>query len=236
MSESGSFTEWMRRRAEPDWTAVVEHPFTDALFDGSLPDAAMRTYLVQDHQFADDFLALLGSALAKADRRASRLRLAGGIATVTEEVSTYFRRSFDALDVPAADREDPRLDEAALAFRELMTDTNARGDYPDVLSVLLVAEWTYLAWAQRAPQPRPTGGDPLLPGRPKPVRDFVQDEWIRLHDNAGFAEWVGWLRAELDRVGAQLDERDQAHCLRLFQQATRCELDFFTAHWPGAAD
>ena len=99
--------------------------------------------------------------------------------------------------------------------------------------MLVVVEWSYLGWAQRAPQPRPTGADPLLPGRAEPVRDFVQAEWISLHDNPEFVAWVDWLRAELDRVGGELDERDQAHCLRLFQQAARCERDFFDAHWPG---
>ncbi|WP_338602232.1 TenA family protein [Saccharopolyspora sp. SCSIO 74807] len=223
-----SFTDWLRARSEPDWTAVITHPFTDALFDGSLPDPAMRSYLVQDYQFVDDFLALLGAALAKADRYTSRLAIAGSIGVVTSEENTYFERSFDALGVSAADREQPVLDEATKEFRALMTDTNARGDYAEVLTVLAVAEWSYLAWAQRAPEAEPAGGT-------DPAGNFVQAEWVSLHNNDGFAEWVRWLRAELDRVGAELDERDQARCLRLFQRATRCERDFFDAHWPGGA-
>ena len=83
-----SFTDWLRARSEPDWTAVITHPFTDALFDGSLPDPAMRSYLVQDYQFVDDFLALLGAALAKADRYTSRLAIAGSIGVVTSEENT----------------------------------------------------------------------------------------------------------------------------------------------------
>ncbi len=211
------FTEWLRSRSEPDWTAVVEHPFTTALFDGRVPDERMRGYLVQDYQFVDDFLALLGSALAKADRYTSRLALAGSIAVVTSEENTYFQRSFDALGVPEPDRATPRLDDATIAFRDLMSDTNARGTYEEALTVLTVAEWTYWEWARRAPADLPA--------------NFVHAEWIALHNNAEFGEWVEWLRSELDRVGDELDERDQARCLRLFQHATRCELDFFHAHW-----
>lgn len=211
-----NFTDWLRGRSEPDWTQVVEHPFTDALFDGSMPDEYMSSYLVQDYQFVDDFLALLGAAVARADRYSSRLALAGSIAVVTSEENTYFQRSFDALGIGEADRVNPELDPATAAFRDLMRDTRDNGGYAEILTVLTVAEWTYLEWAVRAPA--------------KPD-NFVHAEWIELHANPDFEEWVSWLRSELDRVGAGLDERERARCLRLFQQATKCEVDFFNAHW-----
>ena len=212
-----TFTGWLRSRSEPDWTATVAHPFTEALFEGLVPTGSMRSYLVQDYQFVDDFVALLGSAIAKADRYSSRLALAGAVGVVTSEENTYFQRSFDALGVGESDRVHPALDDATRAFRDLMADTNARGSYAEVLAVLTVAEWTYLEWAMRAPA--------------APPENFVHAEWIELHRNPDFQRWVTWLCGELDRVGAGLDERDRARCLRLFQQATRCERDFFDAHW-----
>lgn len=213
-----TFTDWLRQRSEPDWTAVVTHPFAQGLFDGLVPTDSMRSYLVQDYQFVDDFLALLGSALAKADRYSSRLAIAGSITVVTSEENTYFQRAFDALGVGESDRVHPKLDEATIAFRDLMNDANAHGSYADVLTVLTVAEWTYLEWAMRAPA--------VLP------ENFVHAEWITLHNNPGFQSWVRWLCQELNRVGADLDERDRARCLRLFQQAVHLELDFFNTHWP----
>ena len=191
-----TFTGWLRERSEPDWTAVITHPFTRALFDGLVPTESMRSYLVQDYQFVDDFLALLGSALAKADRYASRLAIAGSIAVVTSEENTYFQRAFDALGVGESDRISPRLHDATVTFRELMNDTNARGSYAEVLTVLVVAEWSYLEWAVRAPATLP--------------ENFVHAEWITLHNNPEFRRWVDWLCGELDRVGADLDERDRA--------------------------
>lgn len=216
---SDTFTDWLRKRSEPDWTSATGHPFTDALMGGRLPAEAIRGYLVQDYQFVDSFLALLGSALAKADRYPSRLEISNSIAVVTSSENTYFQRAFEALEVPAADREHPRLEPSTAEFRALMDDTTAHGSYPDVLAVLLVAEWSYLEWAMRAPEHLP--------------EDFIAAEWTTLHNNPQFQRWVSWLRAELDRLGSGLDERDQARCLRLFQHATRCERDFFEAHWPG---
>ncbi|GAB3547385.1 thiaminase/transcriptional activator TenA [Actinopolyspora lacussalsi] len=213
----GGFTEWMRERSEPDFGAVVAHPFTEALFEGKVPRDRMRGYLVQDYQFVDLLLALLGAGLARADRHTSRLRIAGSVAVVTGIENDYFRRSFDELEVPRHEREAPELDETTVAFRDLLGDTTERGGYADVLTVLTVAEWSYLEWASPGPERLP--------------EDFVQAEWITLHNGAEFADWVSWLRSELDRVAEELDERERARCLRLFQLATRYERDFFDAHW-----
>jgi thiaminase/transcriptional activator TenA len=42
----------------------VGHRFVKELFAGSVPDAVMARYLIQDHRFLDSFLTLLGAALA----------------------------------------------------------------------------------------------------------------------------------------------------------------------------
>src|ERR1700761_3101663 len=70
----------------------------------------------------------------------------------------------------------------------IQVDANsAPRSYAAALSVLVVAEWLYLDWASRAPQPLPA--------------NFVHAEWITLHDNPDFRSFVDFLRAELDRVG-----------------------------------
>lgn len=214
---SEPFSGWLRDNSEPDWTAVTTHPFTDALFDGTIADDKMRSYLVQDYQFVDDFLALLGAAVAKADRYRSRLAIAPAIAVITSDENTYFTRAFDALGVPDRDRDDPPLDEVTIAFRDLMAEANAAGTYAEVLAVLAVAEWTYLEWAKRVPEDLPA--------------NFVHAEWIALHNNNAFEEWVSWLRSDLDRVGAELGERDRDHCLAFFRRATALERRFFDTHW-----
>ena len=76
---------------------------------------------------------------------------------------------------------------------------------------IVVAEWLYLDWASRAPQPLPN--------------NFVHAEWITLHDNSNFRGFVDFLRTELDRVGP-------AHadlCRDFFSRAVALELSFFEA-------
>ena len=213
--EGGAFCDWLRAAARPQWEAAVTHRFVRELYTGELDERVLRGYLVQDYQFVDRFVALLGAAVASAPTPRSRMVLARQLGVVAGAENTYFQRAFDALAVLDRDRDAPERNTTTLAFNDLMDSARASGEYANCLAVLTVAEWLYLDWAQRAPRPLP--------------EDFVCREWIVLHDNPEFRQWVDWLRGELDAVGPTLDEPTRSHCRELFVTATQLELDFFEA-------
>jgi thiaminase/transcriptional activator TenA len=208
---SERFTQTLRAASEPGWSDAVGHRFVKELFIGAVPDAVMARYLIQDHRFLDSFLILLGAALASADTFVARLRFGRFIGMVSAEENTYFLRAFQALGV-TEDRHvaDPDT-QPTIGFKAIMREAADTRSYAAALSVLLVAEWLYLDWASRAPQPLPD--------------NFVHAEWITLHDNPNFRGFVDFLRAELDRVGpAQTDL-----CRDFFGRAVALELSFFDA-------
>jgi thiaminase/transcriptional activator TenA len=213
MGESAS--DQLRASVQGDWDAAVTHPFVRELCAGTLPSTTLRRYLVQDYQFVDAFTALLGAAVACADTAAGRMVIARQLGLVAGQENTYFQRSFDTLGVPAGQRLAPELLPVTAGFNRLMGEATASLDYPSCLAVLTVAEWLYLDWARRAPQPRPS--DPLA------------REWIEIHSNPAFVTWVEFLRGELDRVAARLPEPARDRCARMFARATELELGFFEA-------
>lgn len=208
-----SFSERLREENAADWNASVGHRFVDEIFRGAISPEVMRRYLTQDYQFIDGFVALLGMAIATADRFDSRIRFAQFAAMITSDENTYFQRSFDALGVPAAERAHPVLTAPTSGFQTLMKDAAASRDYASCLAVLAVAEWLYLSWADRPDTPLP--------------EDFVHAEWITLHNNDGFRAFVTWLRGELDRVGAAVDEEKRASAAAFFRRAVSLERAFF---------
>lgn len=209
----------LRAAVADDWDSAVSHPFVAGLFAGTLPVSAMRVYLVQDYQFVDSFVALMGAAVAVADTSRARMIIARQLGLVADEENTYFKRSFDALDVTDDERERTSPLLATTAFIALMTEAAATRDYAACLAVLTVAEWLYLDWASRAPDPLPA--------------DPVAREWIELHDNPPFAAWVAFLRAELDRLFPALTPSARDRCARFFTEAVRLEHAFFEAVVPG---
>jgi thiaminase/transcriptional activator TenA len=211
---SERFTEILRAASEPAWSDAVRHRFVNELFAGAVPDAVMARYLIQDHRFLDSFLTLLGATLASADTFEARVRFGRFIGMVSGEENTFFLRAFEALGVTEDRRTADPDTQPTGGFKAIMREAAETRSYAAALSVLVVAEWLYLDWASRAPQPLPV--------------NFVHAEWITLHDNPGFRGFVDFLRAELDRIGPAQEDL----CRDFFQRAVALELSFFEAAYP----
>jgi thiaminase/transcriptional activator TenA len=210
-----TFSAQLRELTAPTWDAAVGHRFVDEIWRGAVDTDVLTTYLVQDHQFVDAFLALMGAAVASADRADARVVHARQLGIVAGPENDFFARALDTLDVPLTERTRPELFEPTRAFVDLMDDARRSADYASCLAVLLVAEWLYLEWATRPEE--------TLPEEP------VQAEWIALHSGRAFAGWVEFLRAEFDRVCADLAPAHRDRVQELFVRAVDLELAFFDA-------
>lgn len=211
------FVAGLKAEFADGWRASIEHRFVNELLDGTISDAVMGRYLVQDHRFIDAFVTLVGGAVASADRFESRLRLGRFLGMVCSDENDYFLRSFIALGIGEERHDIPDVVPTA-GFKALMIEAAATRSYAAIMAVMNVAEGLYLDWAQR------------LGDRPMP-ENFIHAEWITLHDNPFFVDFVAFLREELDRVGPQEPEvaRD------FFKRAVDLELAFFDAAYGGDA-
>jgi thiaminase/transcriptional activator TenA len=218
-TEDPRFTDWCRARAEPDWGEATGHRFTEALRAGTLDEEIFRRYLVQDYAFLDSLVGAFGHAVGEAPSMAAKSRLTDFLGTLTDDENDYFERAFDALGVTGADRTDPELAPATRAFEDLLGRAAREGGYAETLAVLVPAEWVYRSWAGDATD--------------EPPARFYLAEWIDLHDNPGFDEFVAWLRAELDREGAAASPRRQERLARLFRRTVELEVAFFEGAYEG---
>ncbi|WP_181274457.1 TenA family protein [Brevibacterium oceani] len=136
------------RSTRRQWTEAVDHRFVRELFAGTIDDTVMRDYLVQDYQFFESFLSMLGACVAHADELDAKLRFARQLGMLVADEDTYFVDSFAELGVGPADYLDPEPAAPTAGFRDLMDEAVASADYPQLLVVLVVAEWLYLDWAE----------------------------------------------------------------------------------------
>lgn len=208
-----SFSENLRAASAATWEAATGHRFVGELRAGTIDDAILARYLAQDALFLDRFVALLGAAVAAADRTAPRLAIARQLGIVAGEENDYFERALERLG--ATGPVEPHA--PTRGFLEIMDEARRSGAYPEALTVLLVAEWLYLDWAADT-------GDP--PGEPP---DWLHREWIDLHRGPAFASWVELLRDETDRVAAAADAATRERMGDLFTRTVDLELAFFDA-------
>jgi thiaminase/transcriptional activator TenA len=210
---SERFTDELRALAGEKWDAVIKHKFTDELAAGIIDDKVLARYLIQDHRFLDSFVVLLASMVAAAPTLADRIPGCQFLALITGRENTYFERSFEALGVDEAARVDTPDAAPTAAFNALMREA-ATKSYPEMLAVLVVAEWSYQSWGER-----------VLPVAVK--EPFTCREWVDLHSGEYFGSVVEYLRGLLDRAGATLGEPERAAVQAAFLKAVDIEIAFF---------
>jgi len=197
------------------WRAAIQHRFVKELGADTLPDEVFRRYLVQDFAFIEALVTLLGYAVARAPGMPAKRRLAGFLAAVTGDETNYFERALAALgaaDAFAAPERIP-LNGTTRRFRALMAEVGAHGTYAEILAVVTPAEWVYLEWARACRLPGP--------------KRFYLAEWIELHAIPAFADFVEWLKAELDSEGAAAPPELRWRLATHFRTTLELERDFF---------
>jgi thiaminase/transcriptional activator TenA len=209
----GRFTDWLRERAEPSWSAACGHRFGTEIADGSLDEAVFRRYLVQDYAFIETLATVLGFAVARAPGMAAKKRLTGFLAALTSDENGYFIRAFDAVGVAEGERTAPELAPVTRDFRAAMLAAAEAGTYEDLLAVIVPAEWIYLTWASEQAEAAPS--------------QLHYREWIELHIDPAFAAFVDWLRSELDCLGPSLTEVRRQEIESRFQHLVELEVAFF---------
>jgi len=213
MSSEG-FTDAMRREAGARWDSIVNHPFTTELGAGTIPEAAMRKYCIQDHRFLDAFVVLLSSMVAHAPSLADRIPGCQFLALITGKENTYFERTLDALGVTAEQRASVPDEPCTTAFKTLMRDAAASGSLVEMLSVLVVCEWSYQSWGERV----------LATSAAEP---WWCQEWVALHSGDYFGSVVSYLRELLDREAAKMNDAELAGAKARFMQTVEVENAFF---------
>ena len=208
--EVGTYVGQLLEGSKENWQKAIHHRFVKELFEGTLEHQVLRTYLIQDYQFFDAFLSMLGACVAYADNLDSKLRFSKQLGFLSSDEEGYFQKAFELLGVPEKDYLSPTLDVVTKQFQDLMYSAVQSADYAQLLVMLVIAEGLYLDWGSK--------------DLPLPETD-VHREWIKLHRGEFFSDWVQFLVNELNRVCQQgvkvkdLQER--------WNKAVSLELAFF---------
>jgi len=217
------FSEELRHGVGDSWQAIVCHPLTDAFAAGTVPQDVLQRYLIQDHKFLDAFVILLSSIIAHARTYQDRLPGCQFLGLVTSAENNYFERSFEALGTEKAAEVPPAT--CTTDFCNLMKEVANSGSLAEMLSVIVVCEWSYLSWATRVLP------DTIRTREDNDDRDssrlFITYEWIDLHSGPAFEQVVSYFRGLLDQEGPLLTPAERERCQQRFSHAVQLEIDFF---------
>ena len=165
----------------PAWQRATQHPFLDAVREGTVDPAVFDAWLAQDALFVADLLAFQARLVARAPRPAQAV-LAGGVVALVEELAWFDAQAASrSLQLTAARRP------ATVAYAEVLERLDA-APYPVAVTALWALERVYLlAWQHAAPAA-------------EPFRPYVE-HWTA----PGFAAYVSALGGLAEAAGAPAD-------------------------------
>jgi thiaminase (transcriptional activator TenA) len=212
-----SFFEQLKTAAAAEWRAYTEHPFTEGLADGSLPEAAFRHYLVQDYLFLIEFARAYALAVYKSPRLADMREAAGGLSAILDVEMNLHIKLCAGWGLSAADLEQAPPASEMLAYTRYVLDAGMRGDLLALKVALAPCVIGYAEIATRLAM-RPNA---LAATNPYSV-------WIAEYAGAPYQEVAANARAHLDGLADRyVTPAREAELVAIFGEATRLEADFW---------
>lgn len=206
----------LKAAAPTEWASYVDHSFVRQMGQGSLPETAFRTYLVQDYLFLIQFARAWALAAYKS-RRPSDIRAAqAGLAAILDETDLHVRLcarwGLSKADIEAAPEH-----QATVAYTRFVLDCGAAGDLLDLHVALSPC---VIGYAEI--------GRALSPDGVAALGDHPYREWIGEYAGEGYQGVAAAARKHLDELAARsMTEQRFTELVAIFAQASRLEADFW---------
>jgi len=207
----------LKAEATADWSSYVDHAFVRKLGDATLPEAAFRTYLVQDYLFLIQFARAYALAVYKSRTLADMRSAHGGIKAILDvEMDLHVRLCARWGLSPEQLEAAPEL-QATVAYTRYVLDCGLSGDLLDLHVALTPCVIGYAEIAKT-----------LVANIKQPLSNHPYREWIGEYAGDAYQDVAQGAREQLTRLAAKsmTSERFPELC-GIFAKASRLEADFW---------
>lgn len=210
--------------AAADWATYVEHDFVRQMGEGSLPQAAFRTYLTQDYLFLIQFARAYALATYKSRTLADMRAAKAGLSAILDLEMELHVRLCGRWGLSPEELEAAPEHQATVAYTRYVLDCGQSGDLLDLHVALAPCVIGYAEIGARL------AAEIGLALESHPYR-----EWIGEYAGETFQSVARDARRHLDELAARaMTERRFADLAALFGKASRLEADFWQMGLDGA--
>ena len=214
-----SFSNHLRKLAQPVWDAQLTHPFVVALGKGTLAERKFRYYILQDARFLADLARVFAAGSLRAPDSESALRFAKlAEETITVERSlheNYGKRwklsPHDMLNEPMAPTN--------YAYTRHMLAVAQGGTATEIAVVALPCAWIYCVV-----------GKHFLKNGPPPAKHPYRD-WLMLYASPEFEAVQEWMRARVDTWARTAGHEEKKRMEQAFLSSSKYEWMFWEMAW-----
>jgi thiaminase/transcriptional activator TenA len=215
----------LRSECSADWSSYVDHAFVRQMGDATLPEAAFRTYLVQDYLFLIQFARAYALAVYKSRTLADMRAAQAGVAAILDVEMDLHVRLCERWGLSPAQLEAAPELQATVAYTRFVLDCGMSGDLLDLHVALTPCVIGYAEIARS-----------LTASIKQPLTNHPYREWIGEYAGDAYQSVAQNAREQLTRLAAKsmTAERLPELC-GIFAKASRLEADFWQMALENAA-
>ena len=214
-----SFSDHLRKLAQPIWNAQLTHPFVVALGNGRLPARKFKYYILQDARFLADLARVFSAAALRAPDSESALRFTK-LAEETIVVERSLHEGYGSKwKMSAAEMTSTPMSPTNYAYTRHMLAVAASGTAAEIAVVALPCAWIYCVVGQHLLKHGP-------PSQKHPYRD-----WLLLYASPEFAQVQRWMRKKVDQWAKTAGKEERRRMEESFVISSRYEWMFWEMAW-----
>jgi len=208
----------LKTAAADEWQRYVQHDFVRQLGDGSLPEAAFRTYLVQDFLFMIQHARAYALAAYKARTLADMHAAKETFTSIMDVEMGLHLRVCRRWGLETTDVEATTEHPATVAYTRYVLDVGMSGDF---LALQVALTPCSLGYAEIGRRLAPQGVNALDPAHP-------YYEWISEFAGDAYQQMAAETQRRLDMLGQRhACEHRFSELTRIFATAARLEANFW---------
>ena len=213
-----SFSDHLRRLAEPIWAAQHAHPFVQGIGDGTLALDKFRFWVRQDYLYLRDYARVFAAGALRAPDLETMTTFADLLhATLRTEMDLH--RAYAAeFGISLSDLERERKAPTTQGYTDFLIRVATIGDFAEFAAALLPCMWGFSEVGER------------LAARGMPS-DPRYAKWIAMYSAPEFAELTRWCRELVDKLGTDASAPMRARMEEAFLTSSRYELAFWEMAW-----
>ena len=214
-----SFSNQLRRLAQPIWHAQLTHPFVIALGNGSLSKAKFRYYILQDARFLGDLARVFSAAAQKAPDSDSALhfnKLAADTIIVERSLHESYGKQWK---MTAKQMASVPMAPTNYAYTRHMLSVAASGTAAEITVVALPCAWIYGVIGRH------------LLRKGLPLKNHPYRDWLMLYASPEFADVQRWMRKKVDQWAKTAGTDEKKRMEDAFIISSRYEWMFWEMAW-----
>jgi len=209
--------ERLKAAAPMEWAGYVDHAFVRQMGAGTLPQAAFRTYLVQDYLFLIQFARAYALAIYKSRNLADMRTAKAGLSAILDVEMDLHVRLCGRWGLPPGEIEAAPELQATVAYTRFVLDCGVAGDLLDLHVALAPCVIGYAEIGRR-----------LAPDGVAALADHPYTDWIGEYAGESYQEVAAQARRHLDDLAARaMTEQRFGELAAFFSKASRLEADFW---------